>query len=227
LALILRGLEGVNGVSYNRREVPDLKHTGTTTLGIVCRDAVVLATDSRVTMANYIAHRKGKKLFMIDEHMGMTIAGVVADAQNMIDIIRYYARTYRIEHQKPMPIASAARVAANVFFSQRYYPYIVQSLMGGYDSSGPGLFNVDLFGTMTGEKFASTGSGSPIVYGILESGYKQDMSVDDAVKLAAKGVSYAMKRDSASGDNLDIAVIDANGFRELSLEAKQALIKAI
>jgi len=203
------------------------KQTGTTTLGIVCKDAVVLATDTRVTMGNYIAHRKGKKLYMIDDHMGMTIAGVVADAQNMIDTIRYYARIYKVEHQKPMPIVSAARVAANVFFSLRYYPYIVQSLLGGYDLSGPGLYNVDLFGTMTGEKYASTGSGSPIVYGILESGYREGMDVDDAIRLAVKGVTYAMKRDSASGDSIDVAVIDAGGFRELPLEQKEAALKSV
>jgi proteasome beta subunit len=217
----------MNGMTFSNMDVPGLKQTGTTTLGIVCKDAVVLATDSRVTMGNYIAHRKGKKLFMIDQHMGMTIAGVVADAQNMIDTIRYYARLYKVEHQRPLPIASAARVAANVFFSQRYYPYIVQSLMGGYDERGPGLFNVDLFGTMTGERFASTGSGSPIVYGILESGYKENMSLDEALRLATEGVTSAMKRDSASGDNLDIAVIDSNGYRDLSVGEKQALIKAL
>lgn len=207
--------------------VPGLRSTGTTTLGIVCKDAVVLATDTRVTMGNYIAHRRGKKLYMIDDHMGMTIAGVVADAQNMIDTIRYYAKIYKIEHQKPMPIVSAARLAANVFFSLRYYPYIVQSLVGGFDQYGPSLYNVDLFGTMTNEKYASTGSGSPIVYGMLESGYRDGMSVDEAIRLAVKGVTYAMKRDSASGDSIDVAVIDSKGFHELPAEEKEAVLKAI
>lgn len=214
-------------MSLNTRGLEGLKRTGTTTLGIVCNNAVILATDTRVTMGNYIAHRKGKKLYMIDEHMGMTIAGVVADAQNMIDTIRYYARMYKVEHQRPMPIASAARLAANVFFSQRYYPYIVQSLVGGYDEKGPGLYNVDLFGTMTGERFASTGSGSPIVYGILESGFRENISIEEAIKLAIKGVTYAMKRDSASGDSIDVAIIDEKGFHELPAEQKEAFLKAI
>ncbi len=204
-----------------------IKHTGTTTLGIVCKDAVVMATDSRVTMGNYIAHHKGKKLHMVDNNLGMTIAGTVADAQNMIDVLRYYARLYRVEHDRPFPISSAARVASNVFFGQRYYPYMVQSLLGGYDQDGPGLYYVDLFGTLTREKFSSTGSGSPVVYGILESAYVNDLAVDDALRLAAKGVTYAMKRDSASGDSIDLAVVGPQGYKELTFQEKETLIGSL
>ncbi|MEM3186664.1 MAG: archaeal proteasome endopeptidase complex subunit beta [Conexivisphaerales archaeon] len=220
----MSSLDRISNIANNLKNVAQ---TGTTTLGIICQDAVVLATDSRVTMGNYIAHHKGKKLHLIDEHMGITIAGVVADAQNIIDVLRYYAKIYRVEHQKPMPISSAARLAANVFFNQRYYPYIVQSLIGGYDENGPGLYNVDLFGTLTNERFASTGSGSPVVYGILESGYRESMSLNEALRLAAKGVTYAMKRDSASGDSIDIAVIDSKGFRELNQQEKESLLRSL
>jgi proteasome beta subunit len=205
----------------------NITKTGTTTVGLVCSGAVVIATDTRVTMGNYIAHHKGKKLHKVDHHMGMTIAGAVADAQNVIDIAKYYASLYRLDHERPIPIGAAARLIANVFFSQRRYPLIAQILLAGYDETGPSLYNIDFFGSLSNEKYMSTGSGSPIVLGILESEFREGMPVDDAVKLAIKAVTSAMKRDTYSGDSFDVAVIGRDGFRELTLDEKQELLKAL
>jgi len=200
---------------------------GTTTIGLVCPEGVVLATDTRVTSGTYIAHKKGKKLHKIDHHLAMTIAGVVADAQNVIETIRYHANIYRIERQKPFPIASAARLASNLFFAYRLYPLVAEVLVAGYDSQGPSLYVIDLFGSLTREKYASTGSGSPIAYGILESEYREDIKLNECIKLAVKAITSAMKRDTATGDSFDLAVIDINGFRELSQEEKERLISSI
>jgi len=201
--------------------------TGTTTVGLVCKDAVVLATDTRVTMGNYVAHHKGKKLHQVDRHMGITIAGAVADAQNVIDIVRYYSSLYRMEHNKPIPIGSAARLTANVFFSNRYYPLIAQIILAGYDEAGPSLYNIDFFGSLSKETYMSTGSGSPIVLGLLETEFKEDMRSEDAVRLAVKAVTSAMKRDTYSGDSFDVAVITKDGFRELSLEEKETIFRSL
>ncbi len=201
---------------------------GTTTVGLVCKDGVVLATDTRAIAGNYfIAHRRVKKIIKIDEHLGLTIAGVVADAQNIVDILKYYAGLYKIERKTPMPIKSAARLAANVFFSSRFYPYIADILVGGYDSNGPSIFNVDLFGSVNEEKYVSTGSGSPVAYGILESEYKEGISVEEGIKIAIKAVNAAILRNAGTGDGFDVCVIDSKGFRELSLKEKQEYIKEI
>jgi len=205
----------------------DITKTGTTTLGMVCDGAVVVATDTRVTMGNYIAHHKGKKLHQIDRHLAMTIAGSVADAQNVIDIAKYYAAMYRMDHGELIPVSAAARLIANIFFNQRYYPLIAQIILAGDDKNGPSLYNVDYFGSLTSEKYTSTGSGSPIVLGILEAEYKEGMSVDDTVQLAVKGVTSAMKRDTYSGDSFDVAVIDKDGFRELTAEEKGAVLRKL
>ncbi|MEM4298173.1 MAG: archaeal proteasome endopeptidase complex subunit beta [Nitrososphaerota archaeon] len=201
---------------------------GTTTVGIVCPEGVVFSTDTRAIAGGYfIAHKRVKKILRIDDHLAMTIAGVVADAQNVVDVIRFYANMYKLENKSPIPVKSAARLASNVFFFSRFYPYIADVLVGGFDSFGPSVYNIDLFGSLTEEKYVSTGSGSPVAYGILESEFRNDLSISDAVALAIKAVSAAMKRNAGTGDSFDVAVIDKNGFRELSQDEKEEVLKRI
>ena len=197
---------------------------GTTTIGVVCKDGVILASDTRVTMGFYIAHKLGKKVYKIDDHLGMTIAGTVADAQRVVDILTANAQLYRINLNRPMPVNSAARLVANLLFSARYVPLATQVLVGGVDDTGPHVFNLDPFGSLTEEKSVSTGSGSPIAYGILEDKYKENMPIVEVLPIVVKAVNAAMKRDIASGNNYNVIVIDNNGYRELTEEEKSTLI---
>ena len=199
----------------------NLAYKGTTTLGVICLNGVVLATDTRVTMGYFIAHKRGKKVHKIDEHLAMTMAGVVADAQVVFETLRANARLYRLTNRRPMPVAAAARLAANILFYNRLLPLILQAIIAGVDSEGPHIYSLDPYGSLTEEKrFFATGSGSPVAFGILEDGYKDGLTVDEAVPLVVKAVKAAMLRDAASGDSFDVAVIDSKGFRELSEEEK-------
>jgi proteasome beta subunit len=197
---------------------------GTTTIGVVCKDGVILASDTRVTMGFYVAHKFGKKVYKIDDHLGMTIAGTVADAQKVVDILTANAKLYRINLNRPMPVKSAARLVANLLFSARYIPLATQVLVGGVDDTGPHVFNLDPFGSLTEEKSVSTGSGSPVAYGILEDKFKEDMTVDEALPIVMKAVNAAMKRDVASGNSYNVTVIDKMGYRELSEEERNKLL---
>jgi proteasome beta subunit len=197
---------------------------GTTTIGVVCKDGVILASDTRVTMGFYIAHKAGKKVYKIDDHIGMTIAGTVADAQKVVDILIANAQLYRINLNRPMPISSAARLIANLLFSARYIPLATQVLIGGVDETGPHVFNLDPFGSLTEEKSVATGSGSPIAYGVLEDKYREGMTVEEALPIIVKAVNAAMKRDVASGNNYNVTVIDKNGYRELTAKEKNSLL---
>jgi proteasome beta subunit len=199
---------------------------GTTTIGVVCTDGVILASDTRVTMGYYVAHKFGKKVYKIDDHMGMTIAGTVADAQRVVDILTANAQLYRINLNRPMPISSAARLVANLLFSARYIPLATQVLVGGIDDTGPHVYNLDPYGSLTEEKFVSTGSGSPIAYGILEDKYREGMTINEMLPTIAKAVNAAMKRDVASGNSYNIIVIDSGGYRDLSDHEKSSLLKA-
>jgi proteasome beta subunit len=197
---------------------------GTTTCALTCTDGVVLAADTRASAGFFIADRHVMKIQKVDRHLGMTIAGGVADAQNLVDVMRYNANIYRISNREVMPVNSAARLCSNVLFNQRYFPYYVQIILAGYDNKDGGqIYNIDLFGSMTTEKYISTGSGSPVAYGYLESEYKEASSVNESYKIAIQAIAAAIRRNAGTGDNINVVIIDKDGYRELSKEVKEAV----
>jgi proteasome endopeptidase complex, beta component (EC 3.4.25.1). Threonine peptidase. MEROPS family T01A len=183
-----------------------LMETGTTTVAITLKDAVIMATERRVTMEHFIAHKDGQKLFQIDTYAGMTIAGLVGDAQVLVRYMKAELELYRMQRKINIPISAAATLLSNILNQTKFYPYMVQILIGGVDSK-PHIFSVDAAGGSVEDIFVSTGSGSPFVYGVLESMYNKDMTVDEGVDLVIKGISAAKSRDSASGGMIDVAVI--------------------
>jgi len=197
---------------------------GTTTVGVVCTDGVILSSDTRVTMGYFVAHKKGKKIYQIDDHIAMTISGSVADAQRVVEILKVNAKLYKLNNGRPIPIKSASRLVANLLFSARLAPLIAQILVGGVDTTGPHVFALDPFGSLTEEKCVATGSGSPIAYGVLEDKYKEGAKIKDILPVVVRAVDSAMKRDIASGDNFDIAVITKEGYRSLSTEEKKGIL---
>lgn len=197
---------------------------GTTTVGLVCSDGVVLATDTRVTAGGFIAHKRAKKLLKIDENIAMTLSGGMADLQNVVDILKYHANLYRIERGRLMPVKAAANVVSNVLFSSRLYPLVAELVMGGIDSTGGSIYSVDIFGSMNREKMVATGSGSPVAYGALESEFKEGLPAAKVYPLAAKAIISAMKRNVFTGDSFDVAVLDKNGFREITKQEKDMLL---
>jgi proteasome beta subunit len=201
---------------------PTLK--GTTTIGVVCKDGVILASDTRVTMGTFVAHKKGKKVYKIDDHLAMTISGSVADAQRTVDILKANAQLFKLNTKRPMPVNSAARLIANLFFSARLAPLIAQILVGGVDDTGPHVFSLDPFGSLTEEKCVATGSGSPIAYGVLEDKYREDTTINDLLSVVVRAVNSAMKRDVASGDSYDVVIIDKKGYRELNTNEKRGIL---
>lgn len=207
----------------NNDSVNRLVLKGTTTIGLVCKNSVILASDTRVTMGFYVAHKHGKKIYKIDDHLAMTISGSVADAQRTVDMLKANAQLYKLNIGRPMPVSSAARLTANLLFSSRG-TLIAQVLIGGVDDTGPHVFSLDPFGSLTEEKCVATGSGSPIAYGVLEDKYKEDMSAKDVLPVIVKAVNSAMKRDTASGDSFNVAVIDEKGYQELTKDEKKQLL---
>ncbi|HIE18875.1 TPA: archaeal proteasome endopeptidase complex subunit beta [Candidatus Bathyarchaeota archaeon] len=209
------------------KRLDELAFKGTTTVGAISKEGVILASDTRVTMGSLVVHKKGKKVYKIDDHLAMTISGVVADAQKTVATLKANAQMYRLQRKISMPVSAAARLVANLFFSHRLFPFMAQIIIGGIDSSGPHLFSIDPFGSITEEKYVATGSGSPIAYGILEEKFKEDLPLEEALPIVGQALRSAMRRDVATGDNLDIIVIDKNGYRELSVEEKSRILEAL
>jgi proteasome beta subunit len=175
-------------------------------------------------MGSFVAHKHAKKVYMIDHHLGMTIAGTVGDAQAIVEMLKANASLYKLDIARPMPVQSAARMAANILFQARYYPLGVQALIGGIDDTGGHIFSLDPLGSMMEERFVSTGSGSPVAYGVLESEWKDNMSVKESTPVLVRAISSAMKRDSASGDSFDVVTITRDGYRELTEDEKKHIV---
>ncbi len=204
--------------------IADQIKKGTTTCALTCKDGVVLAADTRASAGLFIADRHVMKIQKVDGHLAMTIAGGVADAQNLVDTMRYNANIFRLANREVMPVKSAARLCSNILFNNRYFPYYVQIIMAGYTKEEGGrIYNIDLFGSLTTEKFISTGSGSPVAYGYLESEFKEGMSVNEAYKVAMHAIAAAIRRNAGTGDSINVAIIDKDGYRELSKEQKAAV----
>jgi len=196
---------------------------GTTTVGVVCTDGVILSSDTRVTMGYFVAHKQGKKIYQIDDHIAMTISGGVADAQYVVEVLKVNAKLYKLNNGRPMPIKAASRLVGNVLFSARG-GLMAQILVGGVDSTGPHVFSLDPFGSLIEEKCVATGSGSPVAYGVLEDKFKEGSEIKDMLPVVVRAVDSAMKRDIASGDNYDIALITKDGYRALSTEEKKGIL---
>jgi proteasome beta subunit len=197
---------------------------GTTTVGIKAKDGVVLCADMRASAGYFIANNNTMKIQKIDDHAGMTMAGGVADAQNITDILRYHANLHRIQKNEPIPIRSLTRLTSLIFHQNRGYPFIADILVGGYDKTGPALYNIDMFGSVEEKTYVTTGSGSPVAYGLLEEEYRDDLSVEDAKVVALRAVKAAITRNIGTGDGINVAIIDKDGFRLLSKEQKKAII---
>ncbi len=199
---------------------------GTTTVGVVCKDGVILGTDTRATMGNFVASKHAKKVYQITDNLAMTIAGGVAVAQRVVEILKVNASLYDLEKNRRMPVSSAARLVQSILFSYRSSgaPLPLQAIIGGYDETGPHVYNLDPYGSLMEEIMVSTGSGSPYAYGVLEAQFKEDSTVDEMLSVVVRAVDSAMKRDVASGDSFDVAIINDEGFRELAPEEKKSIL---
>jgi len=200
--------------------------TGTTTVGVVCKGAVVLGAERKATMGYLVTNKSARKIMKLDNHVGMTIAGMVGDAQALHRYIKAELRLYSLQEERKINIKTAASLIANILYSRRMFPYIVQLIVGGYDTK-PGLFSFDPSGSMMEEKeYFSSGSGSLTAFGVLEDKFKEGMEVEEAKTLAARAISAATKRDIASGGSgIDLVVIDSRGFHEVPEEEVKKLIK--
>jgi proteasome beta subunit len=193
---------------------------GTTTVGLVFKEGIVLATERRATMGTLIASKKAKKVYQIADRIGMTTAGGVGDAQSLARLMQVECNLYKVRHSKPISVGAAATLLSNYLQQNRYYPYYVQLLVGGVDPKGPSVYSVDAMGGASLEdEIVSTGSGSPMAYGVLEDRYHPEMEEAEAAELATRALKAAMRRDAASGEDISVVVITKEKYEEKTVEA--------
>ncbi len=197
-------------------ESKDVIKTGTTTLGMVCNEGVVIATETRATMGTLIAHKATKKLYQIDEHLALATAGLVGDLQVLARYLNAEANLYRLKRDTKMPVKSAATLMSNILNQRKFYPYYVQLILGGFDETGGHVYSLDAAGGAIPDKYTAGGSGSPFVFGVLEDSYRDNLSTEEGVNIAIRAITAAKNRDSASGGFINVAIITKDGFRELT-----------
>ena len=186
--------------------------TGTTTVGIACEDGIVLAADKRATAGTMIVDKRAEKVHVINDDFAVTIAGGVSDAQLLIKLIRAELKLKEVKTNKKATAKEAANLLGGLLYSNirrpSMIPGIAHFLLGGRDKKGTHLYDLFPDGSVTPIRdFVSSGSGSVFALGVLETQYRADMTTDEAVKMAGKAINTALKRDSCSGNGIDVIVV--------------------
>lgn len=208
-----------------------IKH-GTTTVGLVCKDGVILAADRRATAGHLIANKKTEKVQQISDYMAITTAGLVSDAQLFTRVIRAQLALLKIRKNGKEPTVEEA---ANLLSSMSYtnirrpsmVPGIVGFLLGGHDKKGHHLYEIGVDGSAEkADDYRADGSGSVFALGVLEALYQPDMSMDEGVKVAVRAISAALQRDIYTGNGIDVVAITASGVNKVFSKEVNAVLKA-
>jgi proteasome beta subunit len=191
---------------------------GATTIGVVCRDGVILASEKRVAYGYLVVSKGGKKVFKITDQIGAACAGLVGDMQILVREVEAQANLYDMDVGRRITVRSAAKLMANILFNRRYAPLITQTIVAGLDEEGPSLYVLDVLGSVIPDKYAVVGSGTELAVGVLEEGYKDDMKLKEAKELVTRSIKSAISRDVMSGDGIDFLIITKDGVTEESVK---------
>jgi len=181
---------------------------GATAVGVRGRDFVVLGAERRVSYGGYVASKAGKKVYKVTDYLGMALAGLFADIQAITKMLKANIDYYNLVVGRRISIRAAAKLLATILYSNKYFPFFSEVLIGGIDLEGePRLYVMDPLGSLIEDDFAALGSGAPIAIGVLETRYSKDMGVEDAKKMVIDSIRAAIERDALSGDGIDVLVI--------------------
>jgi proteasome beta subunit len=189
---------------------------GATTVGIVFKDGVILAAEKRVTYGYFIMSKGGKKVFKVTDNIGVACAGLIGDMQILAKEMEAQANLYSMDVGRKISVRSAAKLMANVLFNRRYAPLITQTIVGGLDEEGASIYVLDVLGSLLPDKYAVVGSGTEIAIGVIEEGYKETLTAEQAKDLVTRAIKSAISRDSMSGDGIDFLIITKEGIVEES-----------
>ncbi|MDI9577522.1 MAG: archaeal proteasome endopeptidase complex subunit beta [Thermoproteota archaeon] len=191
---------------------------GATTVGVVFEGGVLLAAEKRITYGYLIMSKGGKKVFKVTNQIGVACAGLAGDMQILAREMEAQTNLYSMEVGRPISVRSASKLLANVLFNRRYAPLITQTIVGGLDEEGPSLYVLDVLGSLIPDKYAAVGSGTEIAMGVIEDGYKENISLQEAKDLVTRAIKAAIARDATSGDGADFLIITKDGITEETLK---------
>jgi proteasome beta subunit len=202
-----------------------IQKTGTTTLGIVCKDGIVLAADRKISLGSgdrvvYIATKEEDKVVPVTDNILVSTAGNASDTQRIVKIIRSELRLKELRTKRKPSIKEAANIFANIVYQSIRQMSVIISithfLLAGYDEKGYHLYEIGADGTLgMVDGYQATGSGMMQADPILDSEYQEGMSIEDGVQLARKCINASRKRDIASGKGLDVFVIQKDNIKKV------------
>ena len=186
---------------------------GATAVGITFNDGVVFASERRIAYGNFVVSKTTKKTFVITPYVGAACAGLVADMQILSLQIAALAKIRRMEIKRDVPPNTVAKMMSNMMYERRFFPLLTQVIVGGLVGK-PTIYTLDPLGSILPDDYAAVGTGAEIALGVLDPQFKKDLTEAQAVDLAVKSVRAASMRDSASGDNIDVLVMNKDGAKE-------------
>jgi proteasome beta subunit len=195
---------------YTEEELGQVQKTGTTTVGLVTGDGVVLATDMRASLGGrFVSNRDVQKVEQVHPTAALTMAGSVGGAQSFIRTLRAESSLYEARRGEPPSMRALSTLAGNLLRGGPFF--LVSPLLGGVDDEGGKVYQIDPAGGVMADDYSVTGSGMQLAYGVLEQQYEEDLSNDEAATVAARAVESATERDTASGDGVFLARITDEG----------------
>ncbi len=199
---------------------------GTTTVSLRYKDGVLIAADNRASAGYMVASPRAKKLHVLAKSTAMSIAGMVSDAQYLVQLLRAEINLFELNRNRPMPTKMIGNLLASVMYGQyrSFMPYYVGPILAGVDEEGKYVFSMDPSGSITNEPFTSTGSGSPFALGVLEAMFEENMTEKQAKKVILLALRSAIKKDIATGDGIDLLVITLDGIKKVNLDEIKTIL---
>ena len=195
-------------VEYAKKTV----RLGNTAIGVACKDGVVLVTDKRIASKLVVADAI-EKIFVVDDHMIATAAGIMSDARVLVERSREKAQSYRVTYDSPIDVLTIVKDLADLkqFCTQSggLRPFGVSMLVAGVDETGRRLYQTDPTGLFYEHKAVVIGEGEEIVEPILQEEYKDTITVDEGLQLAIKALKKAVG-EGFSAERVDAIIVDGS-----------------
>lgn len=189
---------------------------GATAVGITYNDGVLLAAEKRVSYGNFVVNKNTKKTFNVTDHVGAACAGMVADMQVLVRQVSALSKIRKLETRRNVEPNSVAKLMSVIMFERRYFPLLTQVVVGGITTGKPEIYTLDPLGSVLPDRYAAVGTGAEMALGVMDADYSEDMNEEKATNLALKSIKSSIQRDSASGDGIDILIINKTGKSENS-----------
>ncbi len=211
----------------------NIMHSGTSLVGIVCKDGIVMAGDKKATAGGQIVMQKNAdKVVKINDYILTSGTGVASDIDMMQKLISAELKLKELRDKKRPSVREAANLIAMMAYKNIRQPSMIQFvaglMVGGYNEDGTAeLYSVEPAGSTVKIKDydANFSSGMPYILGMLEKEYKPGMTIEEGIKLATKAIQVAIERDPASGSGVDVFTVTKEGIRQVSNLKSEAVYR--